>query len=154
MLTDSHPPPPSMSTRRFASVATDLLSRQEDGETAPQMPHHGSPVVAFIIGLAIILLASILNAAGLNLTKLDHVRRFSTISPFLVGSLILKSGANQYDTQGATEEGLVATVMVARDDTLHVRQRGCVSVHSVEHLRRLSQLIGSTLALDYRRAGG
>ena len=36
--------------------------------------HHGSPVVAFVIGLAIILLASILNAAGLNLTKLDHVR--------------------------------------------------------------------------------
>lgn len=32
-----------------------------------------SPVVAFIIGLAIILLASVLNAAGLNLTKLDHV---------------------------------------------------------------------------------
>ena len=36
--------------------------------------HHASPVVAFIIGLAIITLASILNAAGLNLTKLDHVR--------------------------------------------------------------------------------
>lgn len=35
--------------------------------------HHASPVVAFIIGLAIILLASVLNAAGLNLTKLDHV---------------------------------------------------------------------------------
>lgn len=39
---------------------------------APQA-RHGNPVVAFIIGLAIILLASILNAAGLNLTKLDHV---------------------------------------------------------------------------------
>lgn len=32
-----------------------------------------SPVVAFIIGFSIILLASVLNAAGLNLTKLDHV---------------------------------------------------------------------------------
>lgn len=42
--------------------ATDLVSA-----------HHASPVVAFIIGLAIILLASILNAAGLNITKLDHV---------------------------------------------------------------------------------
>jgi hypothetical protein len=31
------------------------------------------PVVAFIIGLSIIILASVLNAAGLNLTKLDHV---------------------------------------------------------------------------------
>jgi hypothetical protein len=36
-------------------------------------PRHGNPVVAFIIGLSIILLASILNAAGLNITKLDHV---------------------------------------------------------------------------------
>jgi hypothetical protein len=36
--------------------------------------HHGNPVVAFIIGLSIILLASVLNAAGLNLAKLDHVR--------------------------------------------------------------------------------
>jgi len=34
---------------------------------------HGNPVVAFIIGLSIIILASVLNAAGLNLTKLDHV---------------------------------------------------------------------------------
>jgi hypothetical protein len=37
-------------------------------------PNPLNPVVAFIIGLCIILLASILNAAGLNLTKLDHVR--------------------------------------------------------------------------------
>ncbi len=35
---------------------------------------HGKPVIAFIIGLSIIILASVLNAAGLNLTKLDHVR--------------------------------------------------------------------------------
>lgn len=61
-----------MSTRRFASLAVDLFGRREDDET-PKAPHHGSPVVAFIIGLSIILLASILNAAGLNLTKLDHV---------------------------------------------------------------------------------
>lgn len=33
----------------------------------------GSPVVAFIIGVAIVILASLMNAAGLNLTKLDHV---------------------------------------------------------------------------------
>ena len=39
----------------------------------PVPAHHASPVVAFIIGLAIVTLASILNAAGLNLTKLDHV---------------------------------------------------------------------------------
>ncbi|KAH9858568.1 hypothetical protein C2E23DRAFT_864468 [Lenzites betulinus] len=40
----------------------------------PVPAHHANPVVAFIIGLAIVTLASILNAAGLNLTKLDHVR--------------------------------------------------------------------------------
>jgi hypothetical protein len=34
---------------------------------------HGKPVIAFIIGLSIVTLASVLNAAGLNLTKLDHV---------------------------------------------------------------------------------
>lgn len=34
---------------------------------------HAKPVIAFIIGLSIIILASVLNAAGLNLTKLDHV---------------------------------------------------------------------------------
>lgn len=46
----------------------------KDAATNDRIPaHHASPVVAFIIGLAIILLASILNAAGLNLTKLDHV---------------------------------------------------------------------------------
>ena len=37
-------------------------------------PAKHSSLVAFIIGLSIILLASVLNAAGLNLTKLDHVR--------------------------------------------------------------------------------
>jgi hypothetical protein len=36
-------------------------------------PRHANTVIAFIIGLSIIILASVLNAAGLNLTKLDHV---------------------------------------------------------------------------------
>jgi magnesium transporter len=39
--------------------------------------HHANAVVAFIIGLAIVTLASVLNAAGLNLTKLDHVHTMS-----------------------------------------------------------------------------
>ena len=38
--------------------------------------HHANPVVAFMIGLGIVMLASIMNAAGLNLTKLDHVCLF------------------------------------------------------------------------------
>jgi hypothetical protein len=46
---------------------------------------HARPVIAFIIGLSIIILASVLNAAGLNLTKLDHVL-VAPITP-LVASL-------------------------------------------------------------------
>lgn len=51
------------------------------GTSIPRQEHPPSslnPVVAFMIGLSIILLASILNAAGLNLTKLDHVRTSTT----------------------------------------------------------------------------
>lgn len=62
----------------------------------PPPTHHGyNPVISFIIGLAIILLASILNAAGLNLTKLDHVRRLATSA---IGPLTppLRFGQNQY----------------------------------------------------------
>ena len=54
----------------FNAVASTLPEISND-EQAPV--HHDNPVVAFIIGLSIILLASILNAGGLNLTKLDHV---------------------------------------------------------------------------------
>ncbi|KAG2119540.1 uncharacterized protein F5147DRAFT_601741 [Suillus discolor] len=85
--------------------ATDLVSA-----------HHASPVVAFIIGLAIILLASILNAAGLNITKLDHVRT----------STIPKSARRRDWLRPLWLLGIVLYI--------------------------LSQLIGSTLALDYMRA--
>lgn len=44
---------------------------------SPSVPHRADPALAFVIGLSIILIASILNAAGLNLTKLDHVRTSS-----------------------------------------------------------------------------
>ena len=64
-------------TTSLTSTATSVF---ESATAVPEIPpndsvpaHHANPVVAFIIGLAIILLASILNAAGLNLTKLDHV---------------------------------------------------------------------------------
>jgi hypothetical protein len=55
-----------------------FVTSLQEGTTMPQpdtaaRERHGSPIVAFIIGLSIITLASILNAAGLNLTKLDHV---------------------------------------------------------------------------------
>lgn len=59
-----------MDTTSTATLPTASHSLQ-DQDTVPA--HHANPVVAFIIGLAIILLASVLNAAGLNITKLDHV---------------------------------------------------------------------------------
>ncbi len=58
--------------------------------------HHANPVVAFIIGLAIVLLASILNAAGLNLTKLDHVC-FRILSAWL---LTCRVGADKCYSKG------------------------------------------------------
>ncbi|TCD71594.1 hypothetical protein EIP91_007341 [Steccherinum ochraceum] len=78
--------------------------------------HHASPVVAFIIGLAIVILASILNAAGLNLTKLDHVRT----------SAIPKASRKRDWLRPLWLLGMILYI--------------------------LSQLIGSTLALEYMRA--
>ncbi|KAF9529389.1 hypothetical protein CPB83DRAFT_852583 [Crepidotus variabilis] len=77
---------------------------------------HGNPVVAFIIGLSIVLLASILNAAGLNLTKLDHVRT----------SAIPKAARRRDWMRPLWLLGMILYI--------------------------LSQLIGSTLALEYMRA--
>jgi hypothetical protein len=82
----------------------------------PVPAHHASPVVAFIIGLAIVLLASILNAAGLNLTKLDHVRT----------SAIPKASRRKDWLRPLWLLGMLLYI--------------------------LSQLIGSTLALEYMRA--
>lgn len=73
-------------------------------------------MVAFIIGLSIVLLASILNAGGLNLTKLDHVRT----------SAIPKSARRKDWLRPLWLLGMVLYI--------------------------LSQLIGSTLALEYMRA--
>ncbi|PBK74449.1 hypothetical protein ARMSODRAFT_952094 [Armillaria solidipes] len=92
----------------------------EDSPTTPvsdPVPaHHASPVVAFIIGLAIVLLASVLNAAGLNLTKLDHVRT----------QAIPKASRRKDWLRPLWLLGMLLYI--------------------------LSQLIGSTLALEYMRA--
>ncbi|KAF9268923.1 hypothetical protein L218DRAFT_892568 [Marasmius fiardii PR-910] len=85
-------------------------------ESPPPPARHGNPVVAFIIGLAIILLASILNAAGLNLTKLDHVRTNS----------IPKASRRKDWLRPLWLLGMLLYI--------------------------LSQIIGSTLALEYMRA--
>ncbi|KAF8633435.1 hypothetical protein AX17_004605 [Amanita inopinata Kibby_2008] len=82
----------------------------------PMTSRHANTVVGFIIGLAIILLASILNAAGLNLTKLDHVRT----------STIPKASRKKDWMRPLWLLGMILYI--------------------------LSQLIGSTLALEYMRA--
>lgn len=54
-----------------AVTGTPALSPSDVDDDVPA--HHSNPVVAFMIGLSIVVLSSILNAGGLNLTKLDHV---------------------------------------------------------------------------------
>ncbi|KAJ4467949.1 hypothetical protein C8J55DRAFT_565037 [Lentinula edodes] len=95
---------------------TSLPASSNQSLPDPIPAHHASPVVAFIIGLAIVLLASILNAAGLNLTKLDHVRT----------SAIPKASRRRDWLRPLWLLGMVLYI--------------------------LSQLIGSTLALEYMRA--
>ncbi|KAH8093965.1 hypothetical protein BXZ70DRAFT_896986 [Cristinia sonorae] len=102
----------SPTSTSILSLPTDVVVQLEDAVPA----HHASPVVAFIIGLAIVLLSSILNAAGLNLTKLDHVRT----------SAIPKAARKKDWLRPLWLLGMILYI--------------------------LSQLIGSTLALEYMRA--
>ncbi|EKM81025.1 hypothetical protein AGABI1DRAFT_71748 [Agaricus bisporus var. burnettii JB137-S8] len=85
-------------------------------DETPVNKNTASPVLAFIIGLSIILLASVLNAAGLNLTKLDHVRT----------NAIPKAARRRDWLRPLWLLGMLLYI--------------------------LSQLIGSTLALEYMRA--
>lgn len=103
---------PSTPVASAAASATSVGSSTSSYDAS----QHASPVVAFIIGFGIILLASVLNAAGLNLTKLDHVRTSS----------IPKAARRQDWLRPLWLLGMVLYV--------------------------LSQLLGSTLALDYMRA--
>ncbi|KAF7315613.1 hypothetical protein MIND_00076700 [Mycena indigotica] len=75
---------------------------------------HGSPVVAFLIGLSIVLTASIANAGGLTLTKLAHLRSKG----------IPKAQRSRFQPLSILGMGLYI----------------------------LSQVLGSTLALEYMRA--
>ena len=62
-------------------------------------------------------------------------------------------GADQYNPKGREKEGLDATIMVARHDSLYVRVYSFVVHCGISIPSSLSQLIGSTLALGYMRAG-
>lgn len=96
-----------------------LLSRQAEGDDTPSPTHDSNPVVAFIIGFGIIILASILNAAGLNLTKLDHVS-LKSVQGFYV-QLNCWLGPYKCYCKVCAKEGLVTTTMAHRNDIIHVR---------------------------------
>lgn len=136
-------------------------TRQDDPSTTIPPPpdvHHASPVVAFIIGLAIVTLASVLNAAGLNLTKLDHVSDalavdISTmdvsdviheLSCFVVGWI----GPDERDSEECEEERLVETSLAAWNVALYV----CYFIYDmvvVQELTRCSIVVCRSL-LDRR----
>lgn len=107
---------PSTSATSAAASATSVPAAQGSSTSSYDASQRANPVVAFIIGFAIIMIASVLNAAGLNLTKLDHVRTSS----------IPKAARRKDWLRPLWLLGMVLYV--------------------------LSQLIGSTLALDYMRA--
>ncbi|QRW21478.1 Magnesium transporter NIPA [Rhizoctonia solani] len=86
-------------------------------EVAHVQKHAQNPIVAFIIGLCIVTLSSVLNAGGLNLTKLDHVRQ----------NALPKASRQKKD---------------------YLRPLWLIGMI----LYILSQLLGSTLALEYMRA--
>lgn len=95
-----------------------LLSRQAEGDETPTITHEPNPVVAFIIGFGIIILASVLNAAGLNLTKLDHVSSWIFQGSHVI--LNYRLGPYKCYSKGFAKEGLVTTVMAHRNDIIHV----------------------------------
>lgn len=124
---------PSTSAMMPTPTAAPLFD-SSDPSTDPVPAHHASPVVAFMIGLVIITLASILNAAGLNLTKLDHVRHLPLFGPRIVTSYVtacvraandihvhITVGSHERNTKSESEEGLVAPFMALGHGPIHVR---------------------------------
>ncbi|CAE6430684.1 unnamed protein product [Rhizoctonia solani] len=106
--------------RNVSSVvptATAAAAAAAATEVAHVQKHVQNPIVAFIIGLCIVTLASVLNAGGLNLTKLDHVRQ----------NTLPKASRQKKD---------------------YLRPLWLIGMI----LYILSQLLGSTLALEYMRA--
>jgi hypothetical protein len=65
-----------IATATTATIIASLTSTSSSSASAlpERIPKHDNAVVAFIISFAIVTLASVLDAAGLNLTKLNLVR--------------------------------------------------------------------------------
>ena len=158
----------STATTTLAATSTLATTPTPDIPLSDTVPaHHASPVVAFIIGLAIVTLASILNAAGLNLTKLDHVstqmlEAFSIwlTCPQVRTSAIPKAARRRDWLRPLWLLGMILYMCVILSITLWSRSsggrknlRGYPFGRVLTSDHRLSQLIGSTLALEYMRAG-
>lgn len=132
------------STLSLTLTATSTLT---SSSAVPELPpddpvpaHHASPVVAFIIGLAIVTLASILNAAGLNLTKLDHVSMRTSVQK-RERAADQALGADECYPQICSSERLLTTIMASWNDSVYVstlfltarckRRNACVSGQAV-----------------------
>lgn len=73
-----------------------------------------------MIGLGIILLASIMNAAGLNLTKLDHVTQIPLFVFESCGNP-KPLGSDSSCTESIAEKGLASATMAFGNGAIHVR---------------------------------
>ena len=112
------------------AVPTSTFVPSDTGGVSPRPMH---PVVAFVIGLSIILGASLMNAGGLNLTKLDHSRQ----------ATLPKASRRRDFLRPLWILGMLLYMSVLLAVSVWVRLTSC---HS------LSQLVGSTLALEFMRA--
>jgi hypothetical protein len=135
----------------FTSTTSSNPPSPTSSATDPVPAHNASPIVAFIIGLAIILLASILNAAGLNLTKLDHV--WSLLIVQASSNLCAQVRTKAIPKNQRRRDWLRPLWLLGMVLYMCVPNPFCIRCHSKPRLPRLSQLIGSTLALEYLRAG-
>ncbi|PVG02356.1 hypothetical protein CPB86DRAFT_750890 [Serendipita vermifera] len=107
--------PPSSASASASTGTTSPSPTPTDSELS-QIQHELNPVISFIIGFAIILGASLMNAGGLNLVKLDMVR----------------------------------TMALPKNQRKRDFQRPLWLLGMILYI--LSQLIGSTLALEFIRA--
>jgi magnesium transporter len=121
-------------TSPLPELSPNATSIPDDpGQTTRPRPMH--PVVAFIIGLSIILGASLMNAGGLNLTKLDHSRQ----------AALPKSSRRRDLLRPLWLLGML----------LYMCVQSCLFLLACTNSTfppSLSQLVGSTLALEFMRA--
>ena len=100
------------------AVASVSVSLAQPNGSPKSAASRANPAVAFIIGLAIITLASVLNAAGLNLTKLDHVSVSMRLAILCFAQSHL--GSDKLYSKTLAEKGLGPPPLAARDVAIYV----------------------------------